>query len=848
MKLISCYIEGYGKIKRKEYTFSEGITTIFGENGEGKTTLASFIKAMFYGLKGYKKTSTEFCDREHFFPFDGGLFGGNLTFEMGGDVYKIERFFGEKSETADTLKVYKNGERTEALGAELGKTVFGVDRESFERTTFFGSGEIEIASTSGIHAQLNRFLEGGGEDGSLDSALATLEKAAKVYKKSKTGNDKLSLETAKIAQLTEGIENSSAIKFALEEKYRRAQTLSLEIKEVNEQILAAQKKNERLTQFEHYDSLAEGISAAKADLQNIAIRYPHGLPSIEETEEVNAYMVREKELNARLEGMEFTPADEEKWEELRRRFQVGVPSEESLEKAEGMVKELATLQTQARLLCEHKTGEEETRLREKFSKGTPTAEALEHGKHALQEYKDLHAERKTVPAWVQEEEVKKLLSKRYLLLIGVALSLILPSLVFILQHNVFGYALLGLGGMLLFVVGFLYLNKKVSGKNVALMTENPEHKILEGHIERIERILQEQLFAPYGYDVANGVEFNLVVLQSDLAAYDRLLRAEVTRRAEGEALSQQAKALEERLTAFFAAHGLFGETHFRMLSVLRADVQSYAELSARKNTLATESKGIAEEVKTMREKIYFYRGRYALSSISVGEILADIQDYKRLEKEILEGENKVSAYREEKGLETRESGEKVDLRQLQELLSEKQTAWSKLEREITEDEREAEKLEEYETEKREAEARLKEYKRKYKLLSATAELMNKADGQLRDKYVKPVKDEFLRHAELIERALGEKLVMTKNFDLRFERNGIERSEKHLSSGQRSVCALCFRLALIKNMYQGQLPFLVLDDPFTSLDEGHLSKVKEVLKSLSDEMQMIYFTCHESRVL
>ena len=102
--------------------------------------------------------------------------------------------------------------------------------------------------------------------------------------------------------------------------------------------------------------------------------------------------------------------------------------------------------------------------------------------------------------------------------------------------------------------------------------------------------------------------------------------------------------------------------------------------------------------------------------------------------------------------------------------------------------------------------------------------------------------------ELLEKALGEKVVMTKNLEIKFERNGKERSEKHLSAGQRSICALCFRLALIKNMYEGNTPFLVLDDPFTTLDKEHMAKVQEILNALSKEMQMVYFTCHESRMI
>ena len=79
--------------------------------------MASFIKAMFYGLPSSRSNAKDFDDRQHFYPFNGGKFGGNITFEMGGKSYKIERFFGKKSEKDDELKVYENGRETLALGA-----------------------------------------------------------------------------------------------------------------------------------------------------------------------------------------------------------------------------------------------------------------------------------------------------------------------------------------------------------------------------------------------------------------------------------------------------------------------------------------------------------------------------------------------------------------------------------------------------------------------------------------------------------------------------------------------------------------------------------------------------------
>lgn len=111
-----------------------------------------------------------------------------------------------------------------------------------------------------------------------------------------------------------------------------------------------------------------------------------------------------------------------------------------------------------------------------------------------------------------------------------------------------------------------------------------------------------------------------------------------------------------------------------------------------------------------------------------------------------------------------------------------------------------------------------------------------------------MRDKFIDYSELLEKTLGEKITMNRDFEISFERSGKERSEKHLSTGQRTICAFCFRLALIWNMYEGEKPFLILDDPFVSLDGQHLEKVKTLLKELSKKMQIVYFSCHESRAV
>ena len=43
MKLLSCYITGFGKFENRPFEFTNGLNCIYGENGWGKTTLADII-------------------------------------------------------------------------------------------------------------------------------------------------------------------------------------------------------------------------------------------------------------------------------------------------------------------------------------------------------------------------------------------------------------------------------------------------------------------------------------------------------------------------------------------------------------------------------------------------------------------------------------------------------------------------------------------------------------------------------------------------------------------------------------------------------------------------------------
>lgn len=50
MRILRLHIENFGKLHDFDMDFQEGFHRVCTENGWGKSTLAAFIRAMFYGL------------------------------------------------------------------------------------------------------------------------------------------------------------------------------------------------------------------------------------------------------------------------------------------------------------------------------------------------------------------------------------------------------------------------------------------------------------------------------------------------------------------------------------------------------------------------------------------------------------------------------------------------------------------------------------------------------------------------------------------------------------------------------------------------------------------------------
>ena len=247
MKLISCHIDAFGKLKNVDVSFNENITSICEKNGYGKTTLASFIKAMFYGLGANARKNSKLTDRTKYQPFEGGKFGGELVFVSEKGVFKIRRVFN-RTATLDEFYLFnaENNLKSEAYSSSIGRELFGVGKETFDATIFFGQKELTSEINDDIKASLSTGRLYGDDVDALSKAVEKIKQKVRELKSElKTLNlesDKARLRELQLKEnaLTNKISITKNNLAECEEKLKTYQNIKNELD-------AKQKEYEKLT-------------------------------------------------------------------------------------------------------------------------------------------------------------------------------------------------------------------------------------------------------------------------------------------------------------------------------------------------------------------------------------------------------------------------------------------------------------------------------------------------------------------------------------------------------------------------------------------------------------------------
>ena len=135
--------------------------------------------------------------------------------------------------------------------------------------------------------------------------------------------------------------------------------------------------------------------------------------------------------------------------------------------------------------------------------------------------------------------------------------------------------------------------------------------------------------------------------------------------------------------------------------------------------------------------------------------------------------------------------------------------------------------------------------KRYNLLQKTKAYLEMAKERFALQYKEPILEAFQKYFQSI---CTEPLQfqMSEDLELSFVDRGLSREQGYLSEGLQDLCRFCQKLAIFDAMFQEEKAFLLLDDPFSHLDEKNGARARALLEELAESRQIFYFTCSEER--
>lgn len=305
MQIHRIHIENFGKLHDFDMEFRQGMNVLRAANGWGKTTLAAFIKAMFYGLDYTTKRSLKENERKKYAPWQGGAFGGSMEFSAGEKRYRTERFFGVKDKKEDTFCLYdlETGLPDKDYSERLGEELFRLDRAAFERSSFFMQQDFASSANDSLNARLTHVEEDAGDMQNYEKALSSLEERMKYYQK--TGNRgqlaKLLQERREVRQELERCrEKENAIpewQKKLDENSRQKEELARTEENLEKQLEKAQEYGTKAERKERYEDFRRQIEELGERLRQTGVElagFSEAPPSEEMLEQCRSDIYRLK--------------------------------------------------------------------------------------------------------------------------------------------------------------------------------------------------------------------------------------------------------------------------------------------------------------------------------------------------------------------------------------------------------------------------------------------------------------------------------------------------------------------------------------------------------------------------
>ena len=795
MKLLACHIENFGKLSDLSFDFEDGINVINQSNAWGKSTLAAFLKAMFYGLDAKKEARAFEKERVLYRPWQGGVFGGELDFEMEGKSYRISRTFG-RTEKTDEFHLYDLATNLECLdySDQIGTEIFDLDSGSFKRTIYIAQNDCVGGVSDRINAKLGNLAENTDDINNFESASRHLKDILNQLTPDRvTGSIKKRKNY--IARLTQELRAFEAAQQGLEGLRRKEQVVSSQIEELMgirqnyaQALVVASEESRKQELRMQYDALCKDVDEKEEKVNALKAFFPNGVPQKEEFKAQMQFVRNMENKKAQLKGLELTAGEHETWKGLEAMFEAEVPTVKQIE---------ASLETLASI----------DKQKENFA-------SLEMHMHLLE--KELKEE--------PEEPVFERLSHKIPLFAGVGIALVGLAALALWFMNMIPvtndkYLLIAIICTILFggvfvVIGALQGSRAKKEREAWRISVNNEKanvrqrydelkgqaNSLKEHINQVHGTVGTFLERFHVYCKVDEYSAKLYEMKNQLAEYERLT----------EKISESMNTRKE--------------FEFE-LQKIRVFTEEYGY---------SESEDLSSVINSYQEKAT----EYHLAQQAYAEAYKKRENFEK---------------RQDKSFWTKEGRCPYGIDELNQMIQQADAKLEELKTAKAQYTKQLEDLQEQLDLRDEKQAELGEQlyqqekdTKRYTIIKLTQEYLTKAKEQFTARYMDPIANGFSKYYQMLTGDDSNAWVIDANINLKMKEQGELRDTRWLSAGYQDLLGVCMRLALVDTMYKEEKPFLILDDPFVNLDKEKVEAGNQLLLEVAKEYQVIYFTCHDSR--
>lgn len=182
MKINLLDIKGFGKFNQLLITPEDGFNIVFESNESGKSTLQTFIRAMLYGLKGGRMTKEgNLPPLKKNKPWDGNQYAGIIEYTLdNGKSFRVGRSFDKGTTNiydTEANNLTSDFPHEKDIGPKFAVDHLGIDEAVFEHSIFIGQLQsvIDEGGKKNIIEKMSNLGATGNEDMSLQQAVNALE-------------------------------------------------------------------------------------------------------------------------------------------------------------------------------------------------------------------------------------------------------------------------------------------------------------------------------------------------------------------------------------------------------------------------------------------------------------------------------------------------------------------------------------------------------------------------------------------------------------------------------------------------------------------------------------------------